>query len=340
MTRVLITGAGGMLGRKLTQRIQSDGEILGQPLKALCLHDALSFFAANGQSFTTRKIVSNLADNKTIESLVEFAPDVIFHLAAVVSGEAEQNMDLGYDVNMHATTRLLEAIRKSGCAPKFVFASSVAVYGAPLPDPIPDDFHLTPRTSYGAQKAIAELLISDYSRRGFIDGYSLRLPTICVRPGQPNAAASGFFSNIIREPLVGEKAVLPVSDEVLHWHASPRSAIGFFLHAISLDAKEVGAHRSITMPGVAATVGEQIQALREIAGDERVALIERRPDSFVSDIVAGWPRSFSAQRAKELGFLVESSFSEIIQVHIKDELGGEIPQSWADTPYHKPTVMP
>jgi nucleoside-diphosphate-sugar epimerase len=196
------------------------------------------------------------------------------------------------------------------------------VFGAPFPDAIGDEFLTAPLTSYGTQKAIGELLLSDYSRRGFFDGVGIRLPTICVRPGKPNKAASGFFSNIIREPLNGEEAVLPVPDDVMHWHASPRSAVGFLIHAATLDTGRLGARRNLTMPGVAATVTEQIAALRKVAGDNAAKRIRREPDPTIANIVAGWPRRFDARRARELGFAAERSFEEIIRIHIEDELGG------------------
>jgi nucleoside-diphosphate-sugar epimerase len=203
-----------------------------------------------------------------------------------------------------------------------VFTSSIAVFGAPFPEAIPDEYFTTPLTSYGTQKAIGELLLSDYSRRGIFDGIAIRLPTICVRPGKPNKAASGFFSNIIREPLNGQEAVLPVSEDVCHWHASPRSAVGFLTHAATIDLDVVGPRRAITMPGLAATVGEQIEALRQVAGDQVVARIRREPDETIIRIVAGWPRKFDAARAVKLGFKAEATFEEIIRVHIADELGG------------------
>jgi nucleoside-diphosphate-sugar epimerase len=203
-----------------------------------------------------------------------------------------------------------------------VFTSSIAVFGAPFHEKIGDEFFTTPLTSYGTQKAIGELLLADYSRRGFLDGVGIRLPTICVRPGKPNKAASGFFSNIIREPLAGHEAVLPVSEEVRHWHASPRSAVSFLIHAATMDLAPLGARRNLTMPGLSCTVGEQIAALERIAGRNVVARIRREPDPVIERIVAGWPRDFDASRAPALGFRAETSFDEIIKVHIEDELGG------------------
>jgi nucleoside-diphosphate-sugar epimerase len=209
-----------------------------------------------------------------------------------------------------------------GYRPRVVFTSSIAVFGAPFHPKIVDEFHLTPLTSYGTQKAIGELLLSDYSRRGIFDGIGIRLPTICVRPGKPNKAASGFFSNIIREPLAGHEAVLPVSEDVRHWHASPRAAVSFLLHAASMDLAAVGPRRNLTMPGLSCTVGEQIAALERIAGKTVTARIRREPDPVIQGIVAGWPRDFAPERAPKLGFKAEASFDEIIRVHIEDELGG------------------
>jgi nucleoside-diphosphate-sugar epimerase len=165
-------------------------------------------------------------------------------------------------------------------------------------------------------------LLSDYTRKGFVDGVGIRLPTICVRPGKPNKAASGFFSGIIREPLAGQEAVLPVDESVRHWHASPRSAVGFLVHAATLDGEKLGARRNLSMPGLSVTVGEQIEALRRIAGDKVAARIRREPDPVIMKIVEGWPRNFSPDRARSLGFVAEQSFDEIVRAHIEDELGG------------------
>jgi nucleoside-diphosphate-sugar epimerase len=267
----------------------------------------------------------DIADAAAVASQVAKRPDVIFHLAAVVSGEAEADFEKGYRVNFDGTRNLLEAIRaQPDYCPRLVFASSIAVYGAPFPTSIPDDYHRTPLTSYGTQKAMSELLLADYSRLGFIDGIGIRLPTICIRPGKPNLAASGFFSNILREPLAGKEAVLPVGEEVRHWHASPRAAIGFLRHAMTLPLERLGARRCLSMPGLSATVGEQIEALRRVAGDDAVALIRREPDPTIVRIVAGWPSRFDASRALGLGFVADASFDSIIAQHVQDELGGTI----------------
>lgn len=244
-----------------------------------------------------------------------------------MSGEAELDFDKGYRINLDGTRHLFDAIRLAhiadGYKPRVVFTSSIAVFGAPLPYPIPDEFHTTPLTSYGTQKAISELLLSDYTRRGFFDGIGIRLPTICIRPGKPNKAASGFFSNILREPLSGQEAILPVPEDVRHWHASPRSAVGFLIHGATIDTEAVGARRNLSMPGLSATVGEQIEALRRVAGEKAVGLIRHEPDEMIMRMVAGWAPGFEAKRAQALGFTAETSFDEIIRVHIEDEMGGQ-----------------
>lgn len=322
--KLLITGAAGMIGAKLSQRIAAEGSVHGQPVESITLFDVVPTTAPPSDSIDFHIETGDLRSSATTDSLAAARPDLIFHLAAIVSGEAELDFEKGYGINLDGTRNLLDAIRAVGTQPRFVFASSIAVFGAPFPAAIPDEFFNTPLTSYGTQKTIGELLISDYSRRGILDGLSLRLPTICVRPGSPNKAASGFFSNIMREPLNGQEAVLPVSEEVKHWFASPRAAINFLLHAATLDTARAGNRRAITMPGIAATVGEQIDALRQIAGEEVVARIRREPDDFIQSVVAGWPQQFDARRALELGFRPDTDFAEIIRIHIEDELNGEI----------------
>ncbi len=322
---VLIIGAAGMLGQKLLKRLLSTGELNSRAITQVTLFDVIPAPTIESSVLNVDIRVGDLATVGAAEQLIALRPDIIFHLAAIVSGEAEQDFEKGYRINMDGTRLLLEAIRLSGTTPQLIFTSSIAVFGAPLPEPIPDSHHQTPLTSYGTQKAICELLISDYSRKGYLHGVSLRLPTICVRPGKPNKAASGFFSGIIREPLNGETAVLPVGEDVLHWHASPRAAVDFLLHATLLTADQLGAHRALVLPGVAVTVGEQIAALTRVAGAHVSARIERKPDAFVQAIVSGWPKCFAAERAKKLGFRAEKDFDEIIRVHIEDELGGVIP---------------
>ena len=320
---ILITGAAGMVGRKLTERLAADRALNGKPVDKFTLVDVVA--AAKPAGFTVDSYAADVSAPGAAEKMIAGRPDVIFHLAAVVSGEAETDFEKGYRINLVGFHYLLEAIRTArDYRPKLVFTSSIAVFGAPFPSEIYDEFHHTPLTSYGAQKGICELLLADYSRKGFLEGVGIRLPTICVRPGKPNKAASGFFSNIIREPLAGHGAVLPVTEAVMHWHASPRSAVGFLTHAASLTREELGPRVNLTMPGVACTVGEQIAALRRVAGDSVVARIRREPDAAIIKIVSGWPTRFDARRARSLGFMVENSFDEIIRAHIDDELGGKV----------------
>jgi len=312
-----------MIGRKLVERLARDGELAGKRITAL---HAVDMFAPQPPPapFPISTDVFDIAAGYVATKLIAGRPDAIFLLASVVSGEAEADFEKGYSINLDGTRMIFEAIRHEQSRhrdyrPRVVFTSSIAVFGAPFPEAIPDEFVNAPLTSYGTQKTICELLLSDYSRRGFFDGLAIRLPTICVRPGLPNKAASGFFSGIIREPLNGQEAVLPVSETVRHWHASPRAAIGFLLHAAALDLDKVGPRRAITLPGVSATVGEQIEALRRAAGDSAVKLIQRRPDPVIERIVAGWPTNFDASRAKALGFAAETDFDEIVRVYLEDE---------------------
>ena len=319
--KVLIIGGAGMIGRKLTDQLCASGRIGGDTISAITTVDISAPAAVAGSPFPVHSKSCDIAEPNSLRSLISDRPDIVFHLAAVVSGEAEADFDKGYRVNVDGTRQLFDMIRTAGEAycPRVVFASSIAVFGAPFPDPIPDDFHSTPLTSYGAQKRIAELLLADMSRLGMMDGIGIRLPTVVVRPGKPNLAASGFFSGIIREPLNGMEAVLPVSDDVMHWMASPRAAIGFLIHAAGVDTSDLGARRSMTMPGLAVTVAEQIDALRRIGGEKCVSLIRRKPDETIRRIVSGWPRAFDTARATALGFMADDSFDAIVRAYIEDE---------------------
>jgi nucleoside-diphosphate-sugar epimerase len=323
---ILVIGGGGMVGVKLIERLAKDGRLGDAPVSRIIRQDVVLSPPPPASAFPIETLIGDLSTPGEAEKLVALKPDVIFHLAAIVSGEAEADFEKGYRINLDGTRYLFEAIRKvgGGYKPKVVFTSSIAVFGAPFPEAIPDEFFNTPLTSYGTQKTICELLLADYSRRGFFDGVGLRFPTVCVRPGKPNLAASGFFSNIIREPLAGQEAVLPVPEDVRHWHASPRTAINFLIHAATIDTGLLGNRRNVTLPGVSCTVGEQIEALRKVAGDRVVARIKREPNETIMKIVSGWPRNFEAKRGRELGFKAENNFEDIIRVHIEDELGGKI----------------
>ena len=321
MVKVLILGGGGMIGQKLAAHLAEHG-LAGQPAEVI-LHD-IAFPSAGAPA--SSRIAGSLTEVGLATSLARLRADVVVNLAAIVSGEAETDFDKGWQVNMFTTWHLLEALRAEHTAsggnyvPRLVFSSSIAVFGAPFPDAIGDEFLSAPLTSYGAQKAACELMVGDFSRKGFVDGISIRLPTICVRPGKPNKAASGFFSGIIREPLNGQDAVLPVPDTVRHWHASPRSAVGFLNHAATMDTTKLGWRRALNMPGVSCTVAEQIEALEDVAGAGAVARIRRQPDPAIMAIVEGWPRNFDAARALALGFSAEPDFRSIIDVYVDDDL--------------------
>jgi nucleoside-diphosphate-sugar epimerase len=321
---ILVLGAAGMVGRKFLERLARDGTLGGREVTRVTGHDIIAPKAPPGAAFAFEAHAGDFAMPGAAEALIAGRPDLILHLAAIVSGEAEADFDKGYRINLDGTRMLFDAIRLAGGGyrPRLVFTSSIAAFGAPFPEAIGDEFHATPLTSYGTQKVIGELLLADYTRRGFLDGVGIRLPTICVRPGAPNKAASGFFSSIMREPMAGQEAVLPVSEDVMHWHASPRSAVGFLLRAATMDTGLIGPRRTVTMPGLACTVGEQIAALGRVVGPRAAGLIRREPDETIMRIVAGWPRRFEARRAEALGFRAETSFDEIIRVHLEDELGG------------------
>jgi nucleoside-diphosphate-sugar epimerase len=321
MTRVLIIGGGGMVGQKLAHRIATEG-LAGYATPDVSLFD-MGFPTPSAPG---TQITGNIADPSTAQTLAAHKFDVIFHLAAIVSGEAETDFDKGWAVNMMSMWHLLQALRAEHNAtdgryvPKIAFTSSIAVFGGPYPDKISDTFLSAPQTSYGAQKATCELMLSDFSRKGFVDGLSLRLPTICVRPGKANLAASSFFSGIIREPLNGQDAILPVPDTVRHWHASPKAAAGFLTHAAMLDTGKLEGRRALNLPGLSCTVAEQIEALRQIAGQDVVDRIKPQPDPSIMRIVEGWPRNFDPERAIALGFKAESRFEEIIETYIAEDL--------------------
>ena len=253
--RIAIIGAAGMLGHKLVHRLARDGKIGGKAISAIMRHDVVLAPPPPAAPFAIETHLGDLSEEGQAQTLVAWKPDLIFHLAAIVSGEAEADFEKGYRVNLDGTRHLLEAIRLAAPAtvPRLIFTSSIAVFGSPFPDAIGDEFLTAPLTSYGTQKAICELLISDYSRKGFVDGMALRMPTVCVRPGRPNKAASGFFSNIIREPLNGFEAVLPVDESVRHWHASPRAAVGFLVQAAEMGGAALGNRRALTLPGLSCT---------------------------------------------------------------------------------------
>ena len=325
--RILVIGAAGMLGAKLVRRIAAEGMLGDREVEHLALVDIVAPPVPEGWEGRASGEVADLSEPGVASRLVESRPDIVYHLAAIVSGEAESDLEKGYRINLDGSRHLFDAIRAEGDSgqswcPRVVYSSSVAVFGAPLPDLIDDDFQQAPLTSYGVQKLMGELMLADYTRRGILDGIGLRLPTVCVRPGRPNKAASGFFSNIIREPVHGREAVLPVPDDARHWFVSPRSAVGFLVHAATLEGERVGPRRNLNLPGLSATVAEQIESLGRVVGEEAVKLIRREPDPAIEAIVGNWARGFAPERAAALGFTAESSFDEIIRVYLEDDAVG------------------
>ncbi|HEX2525600.1 MAG TPA: D-erythronate dehydrogenase [Geminicoccus sp.] len=319
--RVLVTGGAGFIGKKLILRLLSDGQVGGEKITRITCFDVV---AAQGLPADDRieVVTGDLSSPSQVGILLGKGQDAIWHLASAVSGECEKDFDLGYRVNLTGTLNVLDAARRAGNMPRLVFTSSVAAFGGPLPDPIPDDQILTPQTSYGAQKATCELLVADYTRKGMIDGRSLRLPTIVVRPGKPNAAASSFASSIVREPLAGDSVVCPVAPEAKMYSLSPRKVVDALVHAITIPSEEIGQVRSLTLPGLTYTQAEMMAALERVTSKKVVDRVTWTPDPFIQKIVAGWPTTFTTPRAEKLGFRRDDSLEEIIQAHIDDELNG------------------
>ncbi len=320
--KVVITGGAGFLGRRLAKRLLELGTLNapdGEPrqIEKIVLLDMV---AAQGLSDPRlHAIEGDIAEPALLRDVIGSDTSSVFHLAAVVSGQAEADFDLGMRVNLQASHNLLEACRASASRPRVVFTSSVAVYGGALPELVRDDTALKPRSSYGAQKAIGELLLSDYSRKGFVDGRILRLPTISVRPGLPNKAASSFASGIIREPLNGQDAVCPVALDTRIWVSSPRCAIEALVRGHELASDALGDDRAVNLPGLSVSVREMIASLSRVAGEEAVARIHLQPDETITRIVGGWPGAWDTTRAEALGFKGDESFDDVIRAHIEDE---------------------
>jgi D-erythronate 2-dehydrogenase len=326
--RVLITGGAGFLGRKLTAALLREGGLAldggaPRPIERITLFDAV---AADDLPSDHRVdvVTGDIIDREALDRLTAEV-DLVWHLAAVVSAGAEADFDLGYRVNVDGTRVLLEALRATGRHCRVVFTSSLAVYGGEMPAVITDDLHTTPRTSYGTHKAIGELLLADYSRKGFVDGRSLRLPTIVVRPGAPNKAASTFASSIIREPLAGGETVCPVPRDTAIYILSPRQVIAALLRAMLLPEASWPVSRTLLLPGVTVTIADMVTALARAAGTDAADRIHWQPDPDIQRIVDGWPVRAEARRARGLGFTDDGSFDEILRAHVEDELDGMIP---------------
>lgn len=316
-----------MIGRKLVLRLLekgtvSDGEGGEQSIEEILVCDVAAPEPAFPEDPRVRVVVGEFGEAETLGQLVTPETDLIFHLAAVVSGGAEADFDLGMRVNLHDNERLLEAVRATERVPRFVFASSVAVYGGEMPEVIEDGTALNPQTSYGGQKAMMEFLVNDYTRKGFIDGRALRLPTISVRPGKPNKAASSFASSMIRDPLEGKEYSCPVPPEAEAFLMSPRRVVECFVKVAELAPDVLGPQRALQLPGLTVSLEETITALRKVGGEAVAARIGWNPDPIVTTIVAGWPVRIAGKRAEALGFQADESIEEIIRIFIEDDLGG------------------
>ncbi len=321
--KVLITGGAGFLGQKLAKQLLAreslkDSDGIDQKIDQLLLVDVVEANDFGDQR--VKVIAGDISDPQLMQQLITTEIQSIFHLAAIVSGQAEADFDLGMRINLDAARLLLETCRSAGHKPKIVFTSSVAVYGGTLPEMVLDTTALNPQSSYGAQKAICELLLNDYTRKGFVDGRVLRLPTISVRPGAPNKAASSFASGIIREPLNGKPSICPVSPDLRIWLLSPRYAIESLIAGHDLHSSVLGLNKSINLPGVSVSVGEMVESLRKIAGDEVTARISIEPDNKIEAIVRSWPGAWDDSRAKSLGLKADANFESIIKAYIEDDL--------------------
>ena len=313
---VSILGGAGFLGRKVAQRLTEEG-LGGRPVSSLTLFDLQPPPAPANAGFPVRSIGGDLA--ALPDEAVPAATDVVFHLAAVVSAAAEADYELGRRVNVRGTDAVIDACRKLGKPPRLVFTSSVASFSGGQGAVLGDDARQLPANSYGAQKAAAELILADASRRGFLDAVLIRLPTVIVRPGRPNKAASSFVSSILREPLLGLEAELPVPDAFAVWICSPRRAVTWLLHAASMDTGPMGLDRSVNPPGMRATVGEMLAALEQVRPGAS-ALVRRTEDKSIAAIVGGWPAAFATARAESLGFPPQESLAALLQAFIDDDL--------------------
>ena len=314
---ITILGGAGFLGRKVAARLAADGTLGGRVVSSLTLFDLAAPPLPSGTRFPVQSMAGDLADLPP--AAIPPGTDVVFHLAAVVSAAAEADYELGRRVNVRGTDAVIDACGRLASPPRVVFTSSVASFSGGQGAVLPDDARQVRANSYGAQKAAAELFLNDASRRGMLDAVSIRLPTVVVRPGRPNKAASSFVSSILREPLLGLPAALPVADDFAVWICSPRRAVEWLLHAASMETGAMGLDRGINPPGISVAVGQMLAALDSVRPGVS-ALVERRPDPAIAAIVGGWPAAFAPVRAPGLGFTEHESLVELVQAFIDDDL--------------------
>ena len=318
--KLVITGGAGFLGRRLVESVLRAGGVAEgaclRPLTELVVLDR----GDEGLPVDPRlrMVRGEVTDAAAVRDAIRPDSDAVVHLAAVVSAEAEADLDRGLAVNLDGTRLVLEAARACRRPPRLVFASSVAAFGGDLPPCLGDAAATHPRSSYGTQKVIGELLVTDYARRGLVDGRSVRVPTVAVRPGPPNRAASGFASGIVREPLAGLDAVCPVRPGLRMWLSSPRAAVHNLGHALALPARQLGRHDAISLPGLSVRVGEMVAALRRVAGEAVAARVRFRPDPAVEAVVGTWPGAFRTPRAHALGFVGDTSFESLIRQYRRE----------------------
>jgi D-erythronate 2-dehydrogenase len=317
--RIIITGGCGFLGRRLAIRLLEQGSAVG-PVDELVLFDNAAPALPLPEDRRVMLVTGDIADRDTVARLIASGTDAVYHLAAVVSAEAETNTELGHRVNIDGTRAVLDACRALATCPRVVFTSSIAVYGGELPPEVGDDTPLRPQNSYGVTKAIGELLVNDYTRKGYIDGRALRLPTVVVRPGRPNRAATTFASSIIREPLSGQDAICPVTPETVMSLASPRRIIDGLVHALGIPGEALGWNRSLQLPGFSVSVGEMAASVRRAAGEAAYARIRWQPDPLVQAIVGGVAPAVTTPRAEALGFACDRNIDEVVQNFIEDDL--------------------
>lgn len=317
---ILILGGGGVVGQKLAKALAARGHLRGTEISRLALADVVAPAAIGKTPFPVDLIRCDIADPASVAAAVTAETDVIYLLAAIVSAHAEEDLDAGLSINMMGTLNVLQRCRELGTVPVVVFTSSLAVYGGEVPDPITDHTFLNPQTSYGAQKAIGELLINDFSRKGLIDGRGFRLPTISVRPGKPNRAASSFMSSIIREPLNGQEAVCPVDKDFAHYYLSPRKCIENLIRGAEIEAADLGQNRCMMMPGRTWTIRQLIDAMTAVAGPDPARLIRWEPQPEIQRIVTGWRYDIQPEKSVRLGLTADDSFKDNVRYYLEDDL--------------------